>query len=111
MIKCAVYLIILTAIIIGLIAGFNLYLIKGCTTTIDTVIKVDSYDYPNGTRWTVVGVNDSYILASDPVLKEEEPKDLAAKIMQGKTYKFKTCGWRIPLINYYKVIVEAPEIK
>ncbi len=109
--SCLSCMFIITLIAVFSCVGFGIYYFKGCSYSIDTIVKVENLDYATGTKWVVRANNTDYVIASDQLFSIMKPELLADKLQIGHTYKFRTCGFDIPIIKYNKIIVNVEEIK
>lgn len=79
------------------------------TSVTDTVLdkeRVQNCDSKScSSRYLIFGANETYEDADDMLLFKFNSSDVYGHIQQGKKYKFRVVGWRIPFFSWYRNIV------
>lgn len=107
-------------IIITAILFLNLIWVTQTSTQTITIsgksLRVSAFGSENGggaTSTYLIHTKSGEVLANQNSLiyRKFTSDELQGKLKIGKTYRIKTCGFRVPILGMYKNILSATEIK
>ena len=80
-------------------------------TVVDTVVKSERVNNGESGKYLVFGQREVYQNTDNLPLRKFNSSDFYRDLQEGKTYRLKVVGWRIPFLSLYRNIVAFEEIE
>jgi len=106
--KLKIIFIILAIGLIGLLGGYPTAYYLSATETTITVSRLERIVESQSmtSKYLVFTDNEVFENTDSWLYLKFSSSDLYAKLKEGKTYRVKVAGWRIPFLSWYKNIIE-----
>jgi hypothetical protein len=105
-----VELALLILFIVGIIS-FKIISVTNIGYVTAKIVKTERITYRGGNGYYLIFTNKEVFKNKDSTLLGKwDSSDLYAKLIEGKTYSFKVCGFRIPFLSEYRNIISFDEV-